>query len=162
MSGFGTEVLGIFKDFIEAQSAAYQSFNGNATRQNLFGAQITNSFGSSITCQMDMVRLWQGMELENKAFGDKIYQNYASFPETIYSKILGSLRAIGALNYGYFTRDMPLIGAKTEKDKFAVDWNGYLTVMLGDSAVMNFKGDRMSIARAVNDITYNTDRKSVV
>jgi predicted nucleic acid-binding Zn-ribbon protein len=157
MSGIGTEVLGIFKDFIEEQSAAYQSFNGNATRQNLFGAQITNSFGSSVTCQMDMVRLWQGMELEDKTFGDNIYQKYASFPETIYSKILGSLRAIGALNYGYFTRDMPLIGAKTEKDKFAVDWNGYLTVMLGDSAVMNFKGDRMSIARAVNDITYNTN-----
>ena len=157
MSGFGTEVLGLIQNFISTESGAYQSFNGNGTRQNLFGAQITNSFGSSITCQMDMVRLWQDMKLTKKTFGTNEIENYAEFEsKNLISRILGAARAFESLNYSYFTQDIPWFAITDEAERFAVNWNGYLTIMLGDTAQMNFKGDNMSITRAVNDITYAT------
>ncbi|MBU6296508.1 MAG: hypothetical protein KJS91_17645, partial [Planctomycetes bacterium] len=159
MSGFGSELLGLFTDFINTQSAAYQSFNGNGTRQNLFGAQITNSFGSSITCQMDMVRLWQDMTLTKKTFGQNDIEDYAEFESVnLTSRVLGAVRAVESLNYEYFTQDFSLMAITDEAERFAVNWNGYLTIMLGDTAQMNFKGDNMSITRAVNDITYATSK----
>jgi len=159
MSGFGSELLGLFTDFINTQSAAYQSFNGNGTRQNLFGAQITNSFGSSITCQMDMVRLWQDMTLAKKTFGQNEIENYAEFEsKNLTSRVLGAIRAFESLNYQYFTQGFSWLAITDEAEKYAVDWNGYLTIMLGDTAQMNFKGDNMSITRAVNDITYATSK----
>lgn len=158
MSGFGDVAYGLFRDWLTENSASYQSFNGNGTRQNLFGAQITNSFGSSITCQMDMVRLWQDMTLTKKTFGANEIEDYAEFEsKNITSRILGAARAFGSLNYSYFTQDIPLFAITDEAERFAVNWNGYLTIMLGDTAQMNFKGDNMSITRAVNDINYATD-----
>ena len=140
---------GSVSPFISTESGAYQSFNGNGTRQNLFGAQITNSFGSSITCQMDMVRLWQDMKLTKKTFGANEIENYAEFEsKNITSRILGAARAFESLNYSYFTQDIPWFAITDEAERFAVNWNGYLTIMLGDTAQMNFKGDNMSITRA--------------
>ena len=169
MSGFGDVAYGLFRDWLTENSASYQSFNGNGTRQNLFGAQITNSFGSSLTAQLDMVRLWKPMDIVDKdidyvdssgAQQTKTIANYADFDkDTITSRILGALRALGAGNYQYFTQKSGIWGLRTDSaaESFAVNWNGYLTLMLGDSAQMNFKGDLMSISRAVNTITYASD-----
>jgi hypothetical protein len=160
MSSIGPEILGMFQDFITAESTAYQSYNGTGTRQNLFGAQINNSFGSSVTAQLDMVRLWQTMTDLRKTFttsdplNPNIVEHYAQFSDSFTSEILGALRAIGALNYGYFTQKIPFLASTDPATDFAANWNGYLTVILGDTAQMNFKGDNMSITRAVNDITY--------
>lgn len=169
MSGFGGDVLVWFRDWLSENSAAYQSFNGNGTRQNLFGAQITNSFGSSLTAKLDMVRLWEKIDIETKTFQyqrhdpspllEKDIANYAVYNPTTTSRILGALRAIGAGNYQYFTQNSGIPGLRVTSDaeRFAVNWNGYLTLMLGDSAQMNLKGDLMSINRAVNTLTYASD-----
>lgn len=169
MSGFGGDALVWFRDWLSENSAAYQSFNGNGTRQNLFGAQITNSFGSSLTAQLDMVRLWEKIDIETKNFQyqrpdpspllEKDIANYAIYNPTTTSRILGALRAIGAGNYQYFTQNSGIPGLRvtSEAERFAVNWNGYLTLMLGDSAQMNLKGDLMSVNRAVNTLTYASD-----
>jgi len=169
MSGFGGDALVWFRDWLSENSAAYQSFNGNGTRQNLFGAQITNSFGSSLTAQLDMVRLWEKIDIETKTFQyqrrdpspllEKDIANYAVYNPTTTSRILGALRAIGAGNYQYFTQNSGIPGLRVTSDaeRFAVNWNGYLTLMLGDSAQMNLKGDLMSVNRAVNTLTYASD-----
>ena len=133
-------------------SSSYASKLGNTLSQNVFGAQTTNTFGLQTAVFIDGIRLWEAMAEWHTTDPTVILLNFAPTPVSLGFEKLQQLASLGGLGV-----DLGLIPRTSSSNPFRGNvWAGVTGMNIGDVASLNYKGDSLSVNRAVNQLSYSS------
>ncbi len=134
-----------------ATSSNYLSRLGNSINQNVFGSQITNTYGKQTSVFIDGVRLWEETTAFQASATDPttLQLNFIPTPTSTGLEWLQKIASFGGLDLG-------LIGRSVAENPFMGNaWGGGISLNVGDLATLNYKGSQLSVNRAVNQMEYS-------